>query len=245
MAGARLRSAPGLPARIEALCTVEEAADLSPGAADDLRELVALLEESPWPLGIDRLLCHEEPGSLPGLWPRLLELLAGCGVQVMPVEEAPTGRPELVLLEAEDEWAAAEAVARFLAGCEGRTVHVLATEDTVLLDQELHRRGQAALGVAGASADRTSLQVLPLLLSIAIAPVDVQQLGAFLDLRVLDAPEADREPIGLVPSRVRRRFLDALAAEPGTGGPAWQAVLTELADDPGRLWRSPGRSPSW
>ncbi|MGO1566516.1 MAG: PD-(D/E)XK nuclease family protein [Brachybacterium sp.] len=232
MAGARLRSAPGLPARIEALCTVEEAADLSPGAADDLRELVALLEESPWPLGIDRLLCHEEPGSLPGLWPRLLELLAGCGVQAMPGEQAPTGRPELVLLEAEDEWAAAEAAARFLAGCEGRTVHVLATEDTVLLDQELHRRGQAALGVAGASADRTSLQILPLHLSIAIAPVDVQQLGAFLDLRVLDAPEADREPIGLVPSRVRRLFLDALAAEPGTGGPAWQAVLTELAADP-------------
>ena len=235
MAGASLRRAPGLPARIEALSTIEEAADLSPGAADDLREIVDLLEElsaSPWPLGIERVLCHEEPTTLPGLWPRLLKLLAGSGVEVRRADEAPSVRPELVLLETDDEWTAAETAARFLAGRDGDPVHVLATEDTILLDQELHRRGQAAIGVAGASADRTSLQILPLYLSIAIAPVDVQQLGAFLDLRVLDAPEADREPIGLVPARVRRRFLDALAAQPGTGGPAWEAVLSELAADP-------------
>ena len=234
-AGARLHPAPGLPPRVEALCAIEKAAELSPGAADDLQELVTLLAESPWPLGIDQLLCHEDPASLPGLWPRLLELLGSCGVEVAPVGGTPTGRPELVLLEAEDEWTAAETAARFLTGREGRSVHVLATEDTILLDQELRRRGQPALGVAGASADRTSLQILPLYLSIAIAPVDVQQLGAFLDLRVLDAPESDREPISLVPSRVRRRFLDALAAEPGTGGPAWRAVLSELADDPAAL----------
>ncbi|MGP5035184.1 PD-(D/E)XK nuclease family protein [Brachybacterium alimentarium] len=234
-AGARLRPAPGLPARIDALCAIEEVAELSPGAADDLRELVELLESlsaDPWPLGIDEIRCQESPETLPGMWPRLLRLLAGAGVDVVTAHDAQSGRPELVLVEADDEWAAAETAARFLAGRDGEPVHVLATEDTVLLDQELRRRGQAAIGVAGASANRTSLQILPLYLSIAIAPVDVQQLGAFLDLRVLDAPETDREPIGLVPSRVRRRFLDALAAEPGTGGPAWEAVLTELAADP-------------
>lgn len=232
MAGAALHPRAGLPSRVEALCAIEEVASLSPGAADDLQELVALLEESPWPLGIERLQCHEEPESLPGLWPRLLALLGEGGVEVTAVEEASAGRPELVLLESEDEWTAAETAARFLAGREGRAVHVLATEDTILLDQELRRRDLPALGVAAASADRTSLQILPLYLSIAIAPVDVQQLGAFLDLRVLDAPDSDREPIGLVPSRVRRRFLDALAAEPGTGGAAWQAVLEEFAGDP-------------
>ncbi|WP_193105704.1 PD-(D/E)XK nuclease family protein [Brachybacterium sp. FME24] len=235
MAGAALRRAPGLPPRVEALCAIEEAAELSPGGADDLAELVDLLEdlaEAPWPLGIDRLLCQEEAAALPGLWPRLLELLGGAGVEVAAADEPPAGRPELVLLEADDEWAAAETAARFLTGREGDPVQILATEDTVLLDQELQRRGQAAIGVAGASADRTSVQILPLYLSIAIAPVDVQQLGAFLDLRVLDAPEADRDLLGLVPSRVRRRFLDALAAEPGTGGPAWEAVLAELAADP-------------
>lgn len=235
MTGASLRRAPGMPARVEALCAIEDVADLSPGAADDLREIVELLEElegAPWPLGIEQILCHEEPTALPGLWPQLLALLSGAGAEVRPADEAPAGRPELVLLETDDEWAAAETAARFLAGRDGDPVHVLATEDTMLLDQELHRRGQAAIGVAGASADRTSLQILPLFLSIAIAPVDVQQLSAFLDLRVLDAPEADREPIGLVPSRVRRRFLDALAAEPGTGGPVWEAVLTQLAADP-------------
>lgn len=235
MAGAGLHRVPGLPARIEALCAIEEAAELSPGAADDLREIVDLLGDlaaAPWPLGIDLILCQEEPSTLPGLWPGLLELLARAGVEIAPPPPATTGHPELMLLEAEDEWTAAETAARFLAGRGRDRVHVLATEDTVLLDHELHRRGHPAIGVAAASADRTSLQILPLFLSIAVAPVDVQQLGAFLDLRVLNAPEADREPIGLVPSRVRRRFLDALAAEPGTGGTAWEAVLTELAADP-------------
>ena len=65
VAGAGLQPREGLPARVEALCAIEQVADLSPGAADDLAELVALLQESPWPLGIERLLCHEAPESLP------------------------------------------------------------------------------------------------------------------------------------------------------------------------------------
>ncbi|HEX7352261.1 PD-(D/E)XK nuclease family protein [Brachybacterium sp.] len=228
-AGARLEGMTGLPDRVDALCAIEAAAELSPGPGEDLQEIVDLLATTSWPLGIAEIRCQEEPTHLPGLWPRLFALLAESGVAVTAAEDQE-GRPELMLLEAEDEWTAAETAARLLAGREG--LHVLATEDTVLLDQELHRRGRAALGVAGASADRTSLQILPLFLSIAIAPVDVQQLGAFLDLRVLDAPEADREPIGLVPVRVRRRLLDALAAEPGTGGAAWQSTIAELSADP-------------
>ena len=86
-AGATLRRAPGLPARIDALCAIEQEADIAPGAADDLREIIDLLAElavSPWPLGIEQVLCHEEPATLPGLWPQLLELLAGAGVAVAP-----------------------------------------------------------------------------------------------------------------------------------------------------------------
>ena len=86
MAGAALYPRAGLPSRVEALCAIEEVASLSPGAADDLQELVALLEESPWPLGIERLQCHEEPEALPGLWPRLLALLGEGGVEVTAVE---------------------------------------------------------------------------------------------------------------------------------------------------------------
>ncbi|MFC7456143.1 PD-(D/E)XK nuclease family protein [Brachybacterium sp. GCM10030267] len=261
VAGAELRGHSELPARIDALRSIEEqirgadgsasggpALALSPGASDDLRELVDLLESvvasgSPWPLGIEIIRCHEDPQRLPGLWGRLLMLLEAAGVAL--VRPAPgsgagdAGRPELVIVEAEDEWAAAETAARYLAGRAAEpapvgsapSLQVLATADTVLLDQELHRRGQAALGVAEPSADRTALQILPLYLSIAIAPVDVQQLAAFLDLRVLDAPEDDRDPVGLVPRPVRRGFLDAIAQEPGTGGPAWNAVLQQLAAD--------------
>ncbi|MEE1651456.1 PD-(D/E)XK nuclease family protein [Brachybacterium sp. J144] len=234
-AGARLEPTEGAPDRIAALCAVENAGpDLAPGAADDLRELVdALADEVTWPLGIDSLLCHEDPSSLPGLWPRLLQLLEASGVTLeRPGAAEQAVRPELVLVEAEDEWTAAETAARLLAGRDGAPLQLLAGADTVILDQELHRRGLPAVGVADSAAHRTALQILPLYLSLAVAPVDVQQLAAFLDLRVLDVPEDGRDQVGLVPSRARHVLLDALAQEPGTGGTAWQQAMAALeADD--------------
>ena len=189
-------------------------------------------QEVSWPLGIDALICHEPPAQLPGLWPRLLELLERAGVHLEAAgTEDAARRPELLVLEAEDEWTAAEAAARFLAGREADELQVLAGADTIVLDQELHRRGLPALGVASPAPHRTALQVLPLFLSIITAPVDVQQLAAFLDLRVLDAPEDGREHVGLVPARVRSRLLDALAQEPGTGGAHWRRALAEIAAD--------------
>ena len=238
-AGARLEATDAAPERIAALCAVEAAApDLAAGAADDLRELVEVLsEEVTWPLGIESLRCHEDPGSLPGLWPRLFELLGAAGVPMDRAAAERRGWPELVLVEAEDEWTAAETAARLLAGREGAPLQILAGADTVLLDQELHRRGMPALGIADSAADRTALQILPLFLSLAVAPVDVQQLAAFLDLRVMDAPEGGREQVGLIPARARNVLLDALAQEPGTGGTAWQEAMAGLEAD-GRISES-------
>lgn len=232
-AGARLDDPDSAPERIAALCAIEMAdAPLAPGAADDLRELVDVLaEEVTWPLGIEVLRCHEDPAALPGLWPRLLELLREAGVELEVLEAEERRPPELVLVEAEDEWAAAETAARMLAGRDGAPLQVLAGADTVLLDQELHRRGLPALGIARSAAERTALQILPLYLSLAVAPLDVQQLAAFLDLRVMDAPEGGREHVGLVPARARNMLLDALAQEPGTGGTAWQAAMAGLEAD--------------
>src|SRR5699024_7212867 len=96
-AGARLRSAGALPERIDALGAIEEqrtVAAPAPGAADDLREIVDLLaDDVSWPLGIEVLQCHEDPGHLPGLWPRLLTLLEDAGVRIEQLTPTPTGRP--------------------------------------------------------------------------------------------------------------------------------------------------------
>lgn len=247
------------PVRLAALAAIERGvvlspapgATLGPGPADDLAEIRDLLAElaagdAAWPLGIGTITCAEDPSALPGLWTDVLALLGCLGVDVRTAETASaTPGPRLRLVTAPDEWAAAEAAARFLAE-RGDGSRVLATADTIVLDQELRRRALPALGVAPASADRAAQQVLALFVAVAIAPVDVRLLAALLDLRLLDAPAASAaasgsaggertvprlvEPTGLVPARVRRTLLRALADEPGIGGPAWEAALAALHD---------------
>lgn len=244
-----------LPARLEALRAVESLvvvgmpgtqgadgrpATLSPSAADDLSELITLHEElrregETWPLGIGTLTLREDPARLPGLWPRLLELLESAGVEISRAPAGPESVPRLEVVECLDEWSAADVGARFLAagsaadiGEEDEPLTVLATSDTDVLDRALHRRGLPAVGAVDSSTQRAHHQVLGLFLDVATAPVDVHQLAALLDLRVLPAREHDGEPIGLVPALARRRLLDALAQEPGVGGPAWRRALQQL-----------------
>lgn len=256
-----------LPERIDALATIEQ--HLRPevaGHADDLREIVEHLEtQSGWPLGIEELMLHEDPSQLPGLWSQLLTALAAQRIPTRALDRPVGQRPELIILEAEDEWSAAETAARFLSGRTGqqttghqttgqhrtgpdatagtpsqdgadadgsdRMLQILATADTVILDQELHRRALPALGVVSPSADRAALQILPLFLAITTAPVDVQQVAAFLDLRVMDAPEGHEDHVGLVPARARTHLQNALAQEPGIGGAAWRSAVAHLQAD--------------
>lgn len=244
-----------LPARLEALRAVESLAvvgmpgthgadgrpaTLSPSAADDLSELVSQLEElhrggETWPLGIEALALREDPARLPGLWPRLIELLEAVGVESSRAPGAPEGAGQLEVVQCLDEWSAADVAARFLAAGSPATtgdghdpLTVLATSDTDVLDRALHRRGLPAVGAVASSTERAHHQVLGLFLDVATAPVDVHQLAALLDLRVLPAREQDGDPIGLVPALARHRLLDALAQEPGVGGPAWRRALQQL-----------------
>ena len=270
-----------LPARLAALRDVEaavvvgmpgtsdasgRAATLSPAAADDLVEVLALQEQldstgSTWPLGIDAIACEEDPASLPGLWPRLLAVLARAGVAVTAPGADPVAgagpavgvrpAPRLEVVSCQDEWSAADVAARYLAARSLDTqaappatatpiatsstsgagsLTLLAGADTTVLDQALRRRGLPAAGAVTASTDRAHHQVLGLYLDVAIAPVDVHQLAALLDLRVLPGADGDAEPIGLVPAAARRRLLKALTQEPGVGGPAWQRALRELEE---------------
>lgn len=226
-----------LPERLAAVRALERRAEvgvtgtLAPATADDLREIVELLEETggAWPLGIEEMVLEEAPEELPGMWPRLIALLAEAGVRctTRPVTEAAA--PALTVVEALDEWTAADAAARFLAAERG-ALTVLSSADTDVLDRALHRRGLPAIGAVGPSRDRAHHQVLGLFLDVATAPVDVHQLAALLDLRVLPGPEADAEPVGLVPARARRELLRALSAEPGVGGPAWRSALSRILE---------------
>ena len=239
------RGGPDLPPRLAALAAVEgravvgmlgttdadgNPATLVPGAADDLAEVVAALEHAgaDWPLGIERLVAHEDPAALPGLWPRLFELLAAAGVDVVRAQPREGSLPEVVVVQCRDEWTAADVAARYLTAGPRDGVHLLATTDTAVLDTALHRRGLPAVGAVESSTDRASHQVLGLYLDVAIAPVDVHQLAALLDLRVLPALEPEGDPVGLVPAPVRRALLRALAREPGVGGPAWREALARL-----------------
>lgn len=244
-AGWRAAESAELPPRLAALAAVERRAvvgmpgtadaagrpaTLTPGAADDLAELVAELafDDTGWPLGIDHLVVQEDPAALPGLWPRLLELLGAAGVDVSRAETREGGQPEVVVVQCRDEWTAADVAARYLAAGPREGLHLLATTDTAVLDAALHRRGLPAVGAVESSTDRASHQVLGLYLDVATAPVDVHQLAALLDLRVLPALEPEGDPIGLVPAPVRRALLRALTSEPGVGGPAWRAALARL-----------------
>lgn len=237
-------------------------ATLAPAECDDLREIRDELWEQtvdslPRPLGIDEIRLEEPADSLPGLWPEILGLLARLAVRITtaPESSVPAAAPEVTVVSAADPWAAAEAAARFLragadagngnvAGADSTVAAdttVLATSSTLVLDHALRRRGLPAVGRVDDPGDRARDQVLPLFLALAVAPVDVQELAAFLELRVA-ATEADDgavRPVGLVPAAVRTAFLDALVAEPGIGGPAWDDALSRLdnaaaeAPDPG------------
>lgn len=246
-AGWRAADGTDLPPRLAALAAVERhavvgmlgtvdadgnPATLAPGAADDLAEVVAELERegAGWPLGIDRLLAAEDPAALPGLWPQLLALLGAAGVEVARRGARDGAPPEVVVVQCRDEWTAADVAARYLAAGPADGLHLLATTDTAVLDAALHRRSLPAVGAVESSTDRASHQVLGLYLDVATAPVDVHQLAALLDLRVLPALEAEGDPIGLVPAPVRRALLRALASEPGVGGPAWRQALARLQE---------------
>jgi hypothetical protein len=162
------------------------------------------------------------------MWPRLLGLLEAAGVRLVVAADGAEGSPRLTVVEALDEWTAADVGARFLAA--DPAAAVLASADTDVLDRALHRRGMPAIGAVGPSRDRAHHQVLGLFLDVATAPVDVHQLAALLDLRVLPGAEAEAEPVGLVPALARRELLRALGAEPGVGGPAWRAALARIGE---------------
>lgn len=250
------------PSRLAALSAIESRitvgpardprATLAPGSSDDLceiltalRGLAALPDSGTWPLGMDSIELLDDVADLPHEWQELLDLLSQCGVDIHHRDADRTGPipDSLTIVRGQDEWSAAESAARFLACSPDDTSLVLVvTDDTTVLDQELHRRGRPTIGHPPvASADPAS-HLLPLFLSAVLPSLDVPRVAELLAVRLQprrtdDAPQ----PVGLIPYRARTVLLNALVAEPGiTSDPdsAWLRALDGLrnaaatSDDP-------------
>ncbi|GHG49406.1 hypothetical protein GCM10012320_17460 [Sinomonas cellulolyticus] len=196
---------------------------LSPSLADDVPELLAELETSPLPLGIDELVLQHPEAAFPAVWRRVIGALRDRGVHVIEAPE-PAGAPEITVLAAETEWEAAEHAARWLAagdagGANSRTA-VVCSVPTPVLDQYLTAHGLPRLGLGARSAWRAQDQLIPLFFELVWAPANVHLLAEFLTLP--DSP---------VKHRAARHLLRALSSAPGTRGPAWERAIQEIRDD--------------
>lgn len=85
----------------------------------------------------------------------------------------------LILLEASDEWEAAEHLALWLAAerDHNQGITIICTADTELLDLALSRHGLPRLGRSESSRWREVQQVLPLMMANAWEPVDLAAAG--------------------------------------------------------------------
>ena len=226
--------------RIETLAHVEKVAQgiLASGFSDRLRALLGALQE-PY-VSLDWLGAIHLIEPLPDWepwWRKIFTILVGRGVTL---SEAPV--PDLVapgdlgqaqalladrvdsatysadgslsLVRADGEGELAEALATWLQTESNENVLVVAEQRSELLDRTLKMAGLPGLGIESPSPNRTLLQVLPGAWETFWDPPSVQAYLHWLGLP--DSP---------VPRRVRRLLSDALADNPGIGGPEWQAAL--------------------
>jgi ATP-dependent helicase/nuclease subunit B len=221
----------GSSAKLKALASLEQSPlPLDRAFADYPLELIHELEieaTSNSPLGISQLELQHPRSSFPAIWGRLIGAMERRGVKVVEPSE-PTGRVgEVTVLVAKTEWEAAEHTARWLASAvttAGKPAAdrsaVVASTSTALLDQELQLRGLPRIGVSNRSRWRALDQIIPLFFNVIWGPVDVQLLGEFLNL-----------PVSPVPRSAARHLLNALAAQPGTGGDKWVGALQNIRAD--------------
>ncbi|MFF2031110.1 RecB family exonuclease [Arthrobacter sp. NPDC058192] len=204
---------------LQTLAAAEKATDpLAPSLADDIAELVTALD-SPLPLGIEELVLQHPEGSFPKVWQLIIEKLRGRGVQVS--EAVPASRqPRLTILAAETEWEAGEISARWLAAGNNRNTAVVASDSTALLDLYLAGHGLPPVGVGASSVWRPQDQLIPLFFEVIWGPPNIQLLAELLTLSGSPVRRA-----------AARHLLNALRAEPGTGGGAWTAAISQIAAD--------------
>jgi hypothetical protein len=211
------------------------------GMADRLRTVIDALTGAS-ALTTFKVVLVDDRSLLPSGWRALLTALESAGATVlqMPVL-APkaasgdlgllasgdkkvdlSGDGTVVLLSADSEISAAEALSAWLAADAeaNRNVTFILGNDTDLLDHALARNGLPKFGVSAPSPHRALLQVLPLAFSLAWEPPDPNRLLDFLLL-----------PTGPLPRSVAWKLAKVVAENPGVGGDEWVAAWGELAAD--------------
>lgn len=223
----------GMPPRLAALAAVT--AEVPPGAPDRLRALADALGRRPGdPDLIEEIELVDSLASLPELWRRCLAALERHGAQVaqvaLPViagrgdleslrvasgRMAPRRDGTVQLLRSDGPWAAAEAIAGWLAALDDLDGTLVVTPSP-LLDSELHRFGLPTTGATDERDGEALLEVVPLVLALGWSPPDPQH-----------AVELLRIPDGPIPRRPAWRLLHALEEWPAVGSPAWGRAIEE------------------
>ena len=115
-----------------------------------------------------------------------------------------------------------------------RSTVVIASRDGIILDNAFERVGLPRAGFQHYSPFRAASQVLKLALALVWEPLDPHRLLQFLI-----------HPVGPLRWKVRTRLAEAVASEPGIGGPAWRAALEAIDEgqDEVAFWTMPARYP--
>jgi hypothetical protein len=188
----------GERSRLADLGVVDKSGPALPfGLADRLRAAIETLSGAP-SLSALELVLIDDRSSLPSGWRAMLAALeaAGAAVRQMAVSAPKAASGDLgllasgdkkiklsddgsvVLLSADTEISAAEALAAWLAADPdaNQNVTFVLGKDTDLLDHALARNGLPKFGMSSASPHRALLQVLPLAFSLAWEPPDPHRL---------------------------------------------------------------------
>ncbi len=242
---------PGVPQRLADLAAVEALAKdrVPPSTGQRLRRVVTLLGRHR--TQIEKVTLLDHPDDLPIMWRRLLgqfdcdrapehtgaaQPATDLGkTQAMLRGEPPgelIGDGSLVVMRATSRDVTAQATAELLRRLEDRSRAVaIANRDGIILDNAFERVGLPRAGFQHCSPFRAASQVLKLALALIWEPLDPHRLLQFLI-----------HPVSPLSWFVRSRLAEAVAAEPGIGGPAWRAAMTDI-DDPANVdfWVAPPR----
>ena len=242
---------PGVPQRLADLAAVETLAKdrVPPSVGQRLRRIETLLGKHRTQVENVTLLDH--PDDLPIMWRRLLgqfdcdQAPAHTGAALPDTDLGKTqamlrgappgelcGDGSLVVMRATSRDVSAQATAELLRRSEDRSRAVaIANRDGIILDNAFERVGLPRAGFQHYSPFRAASQVLKLTLALIWEPLDPHRLLQFLI-----------HPVSPLSWSVRSRLAEAVAAEPGIGGPAWHAAMTDI-DDPAdvEFWAAPPR----
>ncbi len=242
---------PRAPARLGDMAAVETLAAqrVPPCLGQRLRRVLELLNTQRTQISALELLDHRD--DLPLLWRRLAERLNAAAL----AEPAPAAPPDsdlgklqallmgekarplsadgsLIVVRGSSRDVTAQALAEIVREQGRGCAVVIASRDGIVLDNAFERVGLPRAGFQHYSPFRAASQVLKLALALLWQPLEPRRLLQFLI-----------HPVSPLKWDARTRLAEAVAAEPGIGGPAWQAALAEIGDerDEVAFWTMPRR----